>query len=359
MTDQEHQSDSHEAKPANEEFNWAELERTEVDSDQAIPAQNNPPPNMPPPKKSKRKLIIILAIIGGVLILAGLTFFLYNQFATANLTSEEKIEQTTDQAELKKLYDELLSSYASSGKSEAEILALLERAAKETGDQSYLENKDSYLVKKPSFNLAPGTYEGTQTLEIIKGNVGDTVYYTIDGSVPSQTSTKYTSAIPLAIGETTVKAMAVSSKGFLSPAIEGKYILTSPQINTQSVLTPEEFINKIYGVWYKTDYGNALSISQTTYTEHIPNPLSNATGDYIVVSTTENGGTIKVLNFTVDGYNAGDTLIEFDFGTPGDNQMRLRHEGKPWWDYAAADYLGSGQYRIPFKFAGSDIITLN
>ncbi|MCG2730970.1 MAG: chitobiase/beta-hexosaminidase C-terminal domain-containing protein [Acetobacterium sp.] len=313
-----------------------------------------------PRKRAKKKLIIILTIIGGVLILGALTFFLYNQFATTNLTSEEKIEKTTDQEELKKLYDELLSSYITSGKSEAEILALLERAAKETGDQSYVENKDIYLVKMPSFNLASGTYEGTQNLEIIKSNASDMVYYTIDGSVPNQTSAKYTSAIPLAIGETTVKAMAVSVKGFSSPTVEGKYILTTgSQTNIQSVLTPEEFINKIYGVWYKTDYGNSLSISQTTYTEHIPNPLSNATGDYIVVSTTDNGGTIKVLNFTVDGYNAGDTLIEFDFGTPGDNQMRLRHEGKPWWDYAAAEYIGNGQYHLPFQFAGSDIITLN
>ncbi|OFV72278.1 chitobiase/beta-hexosaminidase C-terminal domain-containing protein [Acetobacterium wieringae] len=354
MTDHEHSPDRNDAKSAHDELNWAELERTEVDSN-----QNHSSPIVPPPKKSKKKLIIILAIVGSILILGGLTFFLYNQFASANLTSEEKIEKTTDQDELKKLYDELLSSYATSGKSEAEILALLERAAKETGDQSYIQNQDSYLVKPPSFNLAPGSYEGTQNLEIIKGNSGYTIYYTVDGNVPDKTSPKYTSAIPLPLGETTVKAVAVSDKGFSSATIEGKYILTAPQANTQSVLTPEEFINKIYGVWYKTDYGNSLSISQTTYTEHIPNPLSNATSDYSVVSTTDNGGTIKVLNFTVEGYNAGDILIEFDFGTPGDNQMRLRHEGKPWWDYAAAEYIGSGQYHLPFQFAGSDIITLN
>ncbi len=66
-----------------------------------------------------------------------------------------------------------------------------------------------------------------------------------------------------------------------------------------------------------------------------------------------------MLNFTVDGYNAGDTLIEFDFGILGDNQMRLRHAGKAWWDYGTAEYLGSGQYRIPFQFAGSNIITMN
>lgn len=78
MTDHEHQSDNNEVKPANEELNWAELERTDVDS-----SQNSLPPNTPPPKKSKKKLIIILTIIGGVLILGTLTFFLYNQFATS------------------------------------------------------------------------------------------------------------------------------------------------------------------------------------------------------------------------------------------------------------------------------------
>ena len=358
MTDHEQKSEYNETKPENEELNQTELERTAVDS-----TQNSPPPNTPPPQKSKKKLIIILVIIGGVLILGGLTFFLYNQFAVSNLTSEQKIEKTTDKDELKKLYDELISSSVASGKSEAEIVALLERAAKETGDQSYIENKDSYLVKKPSFSLAPGTYEGTQNLEIVKGNTTDEIYYTIDGSSPAKTSTKYSGAIPLPIGETTVKAIAISSKGFSSATVEGKYTLTSTQNSsqnsTQPVLTPEEFINKIYGVWYRADYGNSLSITQTTYTEHIPNPLSNATGDYIVVSTTQNGGTIKVLNFTVEGYNSGDKLIEFDFGSPGDNQMQLRHENDTTWsDYIAAESIGNNQYRLPFKFAGSEIITL-
>ena len=78
MTDHEHQSDNHEDTAVNPELNWSELERTDVDSD--IDSSATPPPNIPPPKKSKKTLIIILAIVGAVLILAGLTFFLYNQF---------------------------------------------------------------------------------------------------------------------------------------------------------------------------------------------------------------------------------------------------------------------------------------
>lgn len=92
MTDHEHQSDNHEDKPANDELDWAELERTEVDTERDL-SPHMAPPNIPPPKKSKKKLVVILAIIGGILILAGLTFFLYNQFVVSNLTSEEKLKR--------------------------------------------------------------------------------------------------------------------------------------------------------------------------------------------------------------------------------------------------------------------------
>lgn len=351
MNDQENETGHIESNVGNEK----------TTSEDPVVNKNFSTQETPPPKKGKKKLAIILGIVGGIIILAALTFFLFNQFypSNSNQTGGKTIENTTDKEQLKKLYDELISSYIASGKSEAEILALLEKAAKETGDQSYLTEKENYLVKNPSFNLVPGAYQGTQSLEIIKGTTADQLFYTVDGSVPGKTATEYTGPITLPIGETTVKVIEVNPKGISSQVLEGKYILTSSQINTQSVLSPDEFINRLYGVWYKTDFGNSLTISQTTYTEHIPKPLSNATGDYIVVSTTENGGTIKVLNFTVEGYNAGDTLIEFDFGAPGDNQMRLRHEGKPWWDYTAAEYLGNGQYMLPFEFAGSNIITLN
>lgn len=61
----------------------------------------------------------------------------------------------------------------------------------------------------------------------------------------------------------------------------------------------------------------------------------------------------------IEGYNARDIPIEFDFGTPGDNKLSCRHENKTWFEYSAAEYLGNGQYRLPFEFAGSDIITMD
>jgi len=335
-----------------------ELPAEEMDSKNHETSENSLPQETPPPKKGKKKLTIILGIVGGILLLAVLTFFIVNQFTTpnSNQNSDDKtIENTTDKEKLKKLYDELISSYVASGKSEAEILALLEKATKETGDQSYMTEKENYIVKNPNFNLAPGAYQGTQRLEIIKGNATDKLFYTMDGNVPEKTSMEYTSPISLPIGETTVKVIEVNLKGVSSPVLEGKYILTSPESN----LTAEELINRLSGVWYKEDTSSALQISQTTFREYIPKPLSTGGGDFVVVSTTENGGIIKISNFTVEGNNQGDMLVDVDLGAPGDNKFSFRYEGRDWREFTAAEYLGGNQYRLPFAFAGSDIMTMN
>ncbi|MBC3796044.1 chitobiase/beta-hexosaminidase C-terminal domain-containing protein [Acetobacterium tundrae] len=335
-----------------------ELPAEEMDSKNQKTSEKSLAEEIPPHPKGKKKLIIILGITGGILILAVLAFFLVNQFNTSNSnqnSDDKTIENTTDKEELKKLYDELISSYVASGKSEAEILALLEKAAKKTGDQSYITEEENYVVKNPSFNLAPGAYQGTQSLEIVKGNATDKLFYTLDGNVPEKTSTEYTSPISLSIGETTVKVIEVNSKDVCSSVLAGNYILTSLERN----VTTEELINRISGVWYKEDTGSALQISQTTFREYIPKPLSTAGGDFVVVSTTENGGTIKISDFTVDGNNQGDMLVDVDLGAQGDNKFSFRYEGRDWREFTAADYLGGNQYRLPFTFAGSDIMTMN
>lgn len=357
MNDEEKVTGKIESVPGNDQLPTDALPAEEMDLKNHASSENSLPEEIPPPKKGKKKLTVVLGIVGGLLFLGALTFFLVNQFTASNLNqnSDKTVENTTDKAELKKLYDELISSYVASGKSEADILALLEKAAKETGDQSYITQKENYIVKNPSFNLAPGTYQGIQSLEIIKGNDTDKLFYTMDGNVPEETATEYTSPISLPSGETTVKVIEVNSKGVSSPVLEGKYILTSPESN----LTAEELINKLYGVWYKEDTGSALQISQTSFREYIPKPLSTGGGNFVVVSTTENGGTLKISNFTVDGDNQGDMLVDVDLGAPGDNKFSFRYEGRDWREFTAAEYLGGNQYRLPFAFAGSDIMTMN
>lgn len=178
-----------------------------------------------------------------------------NEYAKVIDLTEKQIGNTQDKEELKKLYNQLISANVKSGKTEAEILALLERAANATGDQSYIQKKESYIVKKPSFNLAPGEYQGAQTLEIIKGNTEDKVYYTIDGTEPSIISSEFTAPISMQPGEITVKLLEVNEQGVKSPIIAGTYIIK------ENWLIPDE----LQGKWVNEKYIHIFNGNDDTF----------------------------------------------------------------------------------------------
>ncbi len=60
----------------------------------------------------------------------------------------------------------------------------------------------------PSISPATGTYTGTQQVTISDATSGATIYYTIDGTVPTASSTPYTSAISIS-ASATVQAIAI------------------------------------------------------------------------------------------------------------------------------------------------------
>ena len=67
--------------------------------------------------------------------------------------------------------------------------------------------KQERAVEMPTFSLAAGTYTETQTVTISCTTQGATIYYTIDGTEPTNTSTEYAQAITIQ-RTTTLKAIA-------------------------------------------------------------------------------------------------------------------------------------------------------
>ena len=72
------------------------------------------------------------------------------------------------------------------------------------------------LAATPSFWPVPGTYSPTQ-ITLSDATASSTIYYTIDGSTPSASSTRYTGPVTVS-STTTVKAIATAS-GFSSSAV--------------------------------------------------------------------------------------------------------------------------------------------
>ncbi|WP_373481742.1 chitobiase/beta-hexosaminidase C-terminal domain-containing protein [Acetobacterium sp.] len=280
-----------------------------------------------------------------------------NDYATMLDLLEKKIAETKDKNQLKKLYDELIGAYVKAGKSEAEIITILERAAEATGDSSYLDKKASYSVKKPSFGLASGEYQGTQNLELIKGNPSDKLYYTLDGSEPGITSTEYTAPIALQPGDITIKVIEVNEVGVKTPVQESKYAIK------QNKLSNETFINQLYGYWYTYEPEEILKFSNSSCIFLIK--TWSAGGDYQIVDTSENGGTIFIQNYCVEGTYPGPQKIEFDFGTPGDGIMNCRFtnvntgETYNWLQFTSAKDLGNNQYQLPTGFKSNSFKSFN
>lgn len=72
------------------------------------------------------------------------------------------------------------------------------------------------VVVAPSFSPGTGTYSSAQTVEIIPANANVTIYYTLDGTIPSSSTRKEYTA-PITISSTTTIKAFVLKGSTLSP----------------------------------------------------------------------------------------------------------------------------------------------
>jgi N-acetylneuraminic acid mutarotase len=79
------------------------------------------------------------------------------------------------------------------------------------------EFQPAALTATPSFSVAAGSYSTAQTVSISDATPGAIIYYTLDGSTPTTSSTAYSGAITVSSSET-LEAIAVAS-GYRSSAV--------------------------------------------------------------------------------------------------------------------------------------------
>ena len=105
-------------------------------------------------------------------------------------------------------------------------------------DPAIVTKFQEYLCKKPEFSYKEGEYDETLNLELLSA-INGFVYYTLDGSDPTENSILYTEPIYLESGEYDVKAVFVNEYGVTSEISEAKYnidvkIPLAPMVSIES-----------------------------------------------------------------------------------------------------------------------------
>ncbi|MBK6607748.1 MAG: chitobiase/beta-hexosaminidase C-terminal domain-containing protein [Leptospiraceae bacterium] len=156
--------------------------------------------------------------------------------------------------------------------------------------ETYVINYDA--VAMPTLNPAAGTYASAQTVALSTTTAGATIYYTLDGTTPTASSTQYTGAISLSVGgsTTTIQAIAIKSGMANSSVANGTYWMNFVPISTFSPLPG------VYGSDQSvTINGTAGATIYYTLDDSTPTPSSLQYTTPISIAGNGTRKTIKAL----------------------------------------------------------------
>ena len=129
-------------------------------------------------------------------------------------------------------YRELAELYIRLEKLE-EAKTLLEQAVNATDDEELKHFYEETTPKAPSFSLQEGSYDQRQEVAILADKENHVIHYTIDGSEPTEESPIYQEPIILKNGRTTVKAISISSRGYVSDTASASYTINVERIKVE------------------------------------------------------------------------------------------------------------------------------
>jgi len=198
-------------------------------------------------------------------------------------------------------------------------------------------------VAAPTFGLAAGSYTGTQSVTLASATTGATLYYTLDGTVPTTASKLYTGAIVIGSGTTTVKVIAIASGMLNSSVSSAVYTVTIPA----TVATP------VFGTasgTYTTIQSVALTCATSGATIYYttdgtaPTTSSSTYSGAISVGTTQ---TIRAMAAATGMTNSATTSATYT--------INLATVAAPTFSPAAGTLVGTQTIAITSATTGAPI----
>ena len=165
-------------------------------------------------------------------------------------------------------------------------------------DKNVLSAMNDYVSAAPEFSLKEGTYDEVQQVTLTSAT-GGTIYYTTDGSDPTESSTEYKEAVLLqSEGDTEIRAIAVNKKGIPSAVSSAKYSIEFPLVDAPAVSpstgqysTATQITITVpdgYTAYYTMD-GSTPTASSEKYTDPIDMPANSQTTFSAILVNDKNG----------------------------------------------------------------------
>lgn len=210
---------------------------------------------------------------------------------------EEILDMGAEYSKREEVYNRLLKLYASE-----EAYAEMNRLLKQCDIPRILFTHKKYMALKPEFNRKGGVYNESLSISL-KGNTTGTVYYTLDGTMPTIDSIVYDSPILLESGDYVIKAIFVNAYGIESETVTQHYVINrsapdSPVVKPESGTYAEPaliaaFYDAETSVYYTTD-GSVPDKNSIRYRDPIEMPYGIS--NFAFIAYDASGLCSKIVN---------------------------------------------------------------
>lgn len=169
-----------------------------------------------------------------------------------------------------------------------------------------LEELAAFVSEGPEFSLDDSdAFDDVQQLELT--GTGKTIYYTMDDTAPTESSTKYTAPIQIPEGETIIRAISVNNKGIPSLEVKKTYTVELPvadapavtpstgQYESSQTITVQ--VPEGYKAYYTTD-----DTTPTASSEEYTGPFDMPEGNTILSVVLINDSNGKASGITKRNY---------------------------------------------------------
>lgn len=204
--------------------------------------------------------------------------------------------------DVEEAYDKMITIYAKESRYE-EINELLLSCREDTIVNMF----QSYLAKEPDFSYVEGDYAEVIPLKL-SSNTSGTIYYTMDGSTPDESSEIYTAPLFLENGEYVISAFFVNDYGIKSDVVTKTYHISlevpnAPEVTLYSGEYTQPMMISVNGqegcnIFYTTDESQPTKDS-VPYTGPIPMPLGTTNFKFVNISEAGVSSDVTMRTYTL------------------------------------------------------------